>query len=88
VPEGTEDSGTFRAAADLERRRASDEDVINSQPRPSPRRRAKALKSAPGVDAGQFTAVGSQSVLAVEAKQVGAGRPFETYLVRGPRRAG
>jgi putative ABC transport system permease protein len=30
-----------------------------------------------------FTAVGSQSVLAVDAKQVGAGRPFESYLVRG-----
>ena len=44
---------------------------------------AAALKRAPGVAADQFTAVGSQSVLAVEAKQVGAGRPFETYLVRG-----
>ena len=30
-----------------------------------------------------FTAVGSQSVLAVEAKQVRGGRPYETYLVRG-----
>ncbi len=44
---------------------------------------AAALKRAPGVAADEFTAVGSQSVLAVEAKQVGAGRPFETYLVRG-----
>ncbi|MGH3135307.1 MAG: ABC transporter permease [Gaiellaceae bacterium] len=44
---------------------------------------ATALKSAPGVDPADFTAVGSQSVLAVEAKQVGAGRPAETYLVRG-----
>ena len=35
------------------------------------------------MDTRDFTAVGSQSVLAVEAKQVGAGRPFETYLVRG-----
>jgi putative ABC transport system permease protein len=42
-----------------------------------------ALKRAPGIDASQFTAVGSQSVLAVEAKQVGAGRSAETYLVRG-----
>jgi len=41
------------------------------------------LRRTPGVNADQFTAVGSQSVLAVEAKQVGAGRPFETYLVRG-----
>jgi putative ABC transport system permease protein len=44
---------------------------------------ATALESAPGVDPADFTAVGSQSVLAVEAKQVGAGRPAETYLVRG-----
>jgi putative ABC transport system permease protein len=42
-----------------------------------------ALRRAPGVDARNFTAVGSQSVLAVDAKQVGAGRPFESYLVRG-----
>jgi len=41
------------------------------------------LRRTPGIDARQFTAVGSQSVLAVEAKQVGAGRPFESYLVRG-----
>jgi putative ABC transport system permease protein len=44
---------------------------------------AVALRSATGVDAADYTAVGSQSVLAVEAKQVGAGRPFESYLVRG-----
>jgi putative ABC transport system permease protein len=44
---------------------------------------AVALRSTRGVDASDFTAVGSQSVLAVEAKQIGAGRPFESYLVRG-----
>lgn len=42
-----------------------------------------ALRRAPGIDPSQFTAVGSQSVLAVEAKQLGAGRPWETYLARG-----
>jgi putative ABC transport system permease protein len=42
-----------------------------------------ALRRAPGIDASQFTAVGSQSVLAVEAKQLGTARPRETYLVRG-----
>ena len=42
-----------------------------------------ALRRTPGVNARDFTAVGSQSVLAVEAKQTNAGRPFETYLVRG-----
>ncbi len=42
-----------------------------------------ALVTAQGVDAADFTAVGSQSVLAVEAAQAGAGRPDETYLVRG-----
>jgi len=44
---------------------------------------AGALATTPGIDAASFTAVGSQSVLAVEAEQVGAGRPAETYLVRG-----
>jgi putative ABC transport system permease protein len=44
---------------------------------------AGALETAPGVDRREFTAVGSQSVLAVEAKQIGAGRSAETYLVRG-----
>jgi putative ABC transport system permease protein len=44
---------------------------------------AAALRRTPAVDARDFTAVGSQSVLAVEAKQVDTGRPFETYLVRG-----
>jgi putative ABC transport system permease protein len=44
---------------------------------------AAALRRTPGVDAADFTVVGSQSVLAVEAKQVDANRPFETYLVRG-----
>jgi putative ABC transport system permease protein len=44
---------------------------------------AAALGKAPGIDRRDFTAVGSQSVLAVEAQQVGAGRAPETYLVRG-----
>ncbi|HEX4745724.1 MAG TPA: FtsX-like permease family protein [Gaiellaceae bacterium] len=43
----------------------------------------QALRSAPGIRASDVTAVGSQSVLAVEAKQVGAGRVAETYVVRG-----
>ena len=42
-----------------------------------------ALRKAPGIDPSQFTAVGSQSVLAVEAKQLGTGRTSEKYLVRG-----
>jgi putative ABC transport system permease protein len=44
---------------------------------------AGALGSAPGVDPGDITAVGSQSVLATEAKQLGTGRASETYPVRG-----
>jgi putative ABC transport system permease protein len=42
-----------------------------------------ALQTASDVDPAEFTAAGSQSVLAVEAKQVGTARPAETYLVRG-----
>ena len=44
----------------------------------------KALRTTtPGIDATDFTAVGSQSVLAVDAQQLGAGRAPENYLVRG-----
>ena len=42
-----------------------------------------ALRHARGIDPAQFTAVGSQSVLAVDARQVGTGRKAETYLARG-----
>jgi putative ABC transport system permease protein len=42
-----------------------------------------ALEQAPGIDRADFTAVGSQSVLAVDAEQVGTGRAPEGYLVRG-----
>jgi putative ABC transport system permease protein len=46
-----------------------------------------AVAEAPGLDENEFTAFGSQSVLAVEATQVGTGRPFETYVARGLDRA-
>jgi putative ABC transport system permease protein len=42
-----------------------------------------ALRNASGLDPADFTAVGSQSLLMVDAAQVGAGRPGETYLARG-----
>jgi putative ABC transport system permease protein len=42
-----------------------------------------ALGPAPGIGPQDVVAVGSQSVLAVEAKQLGTGRDYETYLVRG-----
>jgi len=42
-----------------------------------------AIAATPELDADDFVAVGSQSVLAVDAKQVGTGRPFETYVARG-----
>jgi putative ABC transport system permease protein len=42
-----------------------------------------ALRRAPGLSRSDFTTVGSQSVLAVEARQIGAERPFESYPVRG-----
>jgi putative ABC transport system permease protein len=42
-----------------------------------------ALQSAPGITASDYPVVGSQSVLAVQAKQLGSGRKPETYLVRG-----
>jgi putative ABC transport system permease protein len=42
-----------------------------------------ALRRAPGIDPSEFTAVGSQAVLSVKAKQQGAGRPDESYVARG-----
>jgi putative ABC transport system permease protein len=42
-----------------------------------------ALQRAGGIRATDVTAVGSQSLLTVDAAQVGAGRPPETYLARG-----
>src|SRR3990172_12062209 len=44
---------------------------------------AGALKSAPGIRPEDIAFVGSQSVLAVEAKQLRTGRDYESYLVRG-----
>ena len=44
---------------------------------------AAALKTAPGIRPGDIPYVGSQSVLAVAAKQLGTGRGPESYLVRG-----
>jgi putative ABC transport system permease protein len=44
---------------------------------------AAALRSTPGVSIEDYPFVGSQSVLAVEAAQLGTGRAAETYLVRG-----
>jgi putative ABC transport system permease protein len=42
-----------------------------------------ALERRLGADAADFPVVGSQSVLAVDAKQLGTGRPLEGYYVRG-----
>jgi putative ABC transport system permease protein len=42
-----------------------------------------ALRRAPGIDPADFTAVGSQSVLSVKAKQLGIGRRPESYVARG-----
>jgi putative ABC transport system permease protein len=42
-----------------------------------------ALRKAPGVDPADFTAVGSQSVLAVKARQLGTGHAAESYVARG-----
>jgi putative ABC transport system permease protein len=42
-----------------------------------------AIAATPDLRAADFTAVGSQSVLAVDAKQLGTDRPFETYVARG-----
>jgi putative ABC transport system permease protein len=42
-----------------------------------------AIAASPTLRANDFTALGSQSVMAVDAKQMGAGRPYEKYMTRG-----
>jgi putative ABC transport system permease protein len=42
-----------------------------------------ALRRAPGIDPADFTAVGSQSVLSVKARQISVGRSAESYVARG-----
>jgi putative ABC transport system permease protein len=42
-----------------------------------------ALQNARGIDPADITAVGSQSVLSVKARQLGADRPAESYVARG-----
>ena len=42
-----------------------------------------ALRHAHGIDPADFTAVGSQSVLSVKARQIGTGRAAENYVARG-----
>jgi putative ABC transport system permease protein len=44
---------------------------------------ARALQRTPGIRPEDIASVGSQSVLAVEAKQLGTDRGYESYLVRG-----
>ena len=46
-----------------------------------------AIHRAPGIDLSDFTAIGSQSVLSVKAKQLGTGRKAESYAARGLDRA-
>jgi putative ABC transport system permease protein len=46
-----------------------------------------AMRGAPGINPYEFSAVGSQSVLSVEAKQIGGGRTEESYVARGLDRA-
>ncbi|MFN8221692.1 MAG: FtsX-like permease family protein [Gaiellales bacterium] len=48
---------------------------------------ARALRETPGIRAADFVATGSQSILGVDATQVGAGRAPEAYLARGLDRA-
>jgi putative ABC transport system permease protein len=42
-----------------------------------------AIHRAPGIDLADFTAIGSQSVLSVRAKQLGTGSEAESYVARG-----
>jgi putative ABC transport system permease protein len=42
-----------------------------------------AIRRTRGIDPNEFTAIGSQAVLSVKAKQLGAGRPAESYVARG-----
>jgi putative ABC transport system permease protein len=81
---GTISSGSFTAALNNEDAFGGGFDVRASTGGAAPiTDMSAAIRSAPGLRAADFTAVGSQSVLSVDATQIGTDRPPETYVARG-----
>ena len=81
---GTASSGSFMHALDDTEKFGGGYDVRAGTGATMPITDLRAaVANSPTLREQDFTAFGSQSVLAVDAKQVGAGRPFETYMVRG-----
>jgi putative ABC transport system permease protein len=81
---GTTSSGSFQAAIDDPERFGGGFDIRAGTGAALPITDMRAaIDRAPGLRPSDFTAVGSQSILAVDAKQEGTGRPYETYVARG-----
>jgi putative ABC transport system permease protein len=81
---GTASSGSFQAAIDNPERFGGGFDIRSGTGAALPITDMRAaIDGAQGLRPSDFSAVGSQSVLAIDAKQEGTGRPFETYVARG-----
>ena len=81
---GTITSGSFTSAFNNEDAFGGGFDVRASTGSAAPiTDMSSAIRSAPGLRASDVTAVGSQSVLAVDAVQLGTSRVPETYVARG-----
>jgi putative ABC transport system permease protein len=85
---GTATSGSFVSAfSDLELTGGGFQVRGATSPTAPVRDMQAALASAEGIDPADFPVVGSQSVLAVDARQKDADRPAESYAARGLDRA-
>jgi putative ABC transport system permease protein len=81
---GTITSGSFTSAFNNEDAFGGGFDVRGSTGSEAPiADMSAAIRTAPGLRPSDFTAVGSQSVLAVDAVQLGTSRGPETYVARG-----
>lgn len=81
---GTTSSGSFQAAIDDPERFGGGFDIRAGTGAALPITDMRtAIDRAPALRPGDFAAVGSQSVLAVDARQDDTGRPYETYMARG-----
>jgi putative ABC transport system permease protein len=81
---GTASSGSFLAAFQDEELTGGGFQVrAATSPTAPVREMQAALQETPGIQASDFTAIGSQSVMPVDAVQVGSGREAEGYATRG-----
>jgi putative ABC transport system permease protein len=81
---GSTTNGSFRAAFSSVEQLGGGFDIRSGTGSAAPVDDMRAaIRGAPGLRAADYPAVGSQSLLAVDARQLTAARPPETYVVRG-----